>query len=166
MQPDGILTADVGQNQIWTARNFSLTHGRFLTSGGMGTMGYSVPAACGAALAAPGRPVAAVCGDGAFQMQMMELATLRSNRLPVKIVVMNNGRLGMVRELQDQHYAGNETAVFLDGSPDFVRLAEAYGIPALRVSDDGALADAMRRMWENDSPFLLECLVAPDEPSL
>lgn len=98
-------------------------------------MGYSIPAAVGAKLAAPNRQVIAVCGDGSFQMQMMELATIRGNDIPVKIMVMNNGRLGMVRELQDKKYGGNKTAVFLDGNPDFVSLRKAtpYVRAALRV---------------------------------
>ena len=165
-EPDAVLVADVGQNQIWSARSFQLERGRFLTSGGMGTMGYAVPAAYGAKLAAPERQVIAVCGDGSFQMQMMELATIMANRIPVKIIVMNNMRLGMVRELQANHYAGNETAVSLEGNPDFVRLGEAYGIRCRRLSEGGEIAAAVRELLESPEPFLLECTISPAEPTL
>lgn len=165
-EPNAIIVADVGQNLIWAAREYRLPEGRFLTSGGMGTMGYSIPAAYGAKLACPDRQVIAVCGDGAFQMQMMELATVQANRIPVKIILMNNGRLGMVRELQDQLYGGNETAVCLDGNPDFVWLAQAYGIPAVRAENDGEAEAAVRRMLSSPGPFLLECCISPGEPTL
>ena len=163
---DAVLCADVGQNQIWAARNFKIEHGRFLTSGGMGTMGYSIPAAYGAKLAAPDRQVIAVCGDGSFQMQMMELATLCANQIPVKIIVMNNGRLGMVRELQDNQYGGNKTAVFLNGNPDFVALAQSYGIESARIASDDALPEAIRRMLASNEPYLLECVINPTEPTM
>lgn len=166
LEDDAVLVADVGQNQIWSANFFSVGHGRFLTSGGMGTMGYSVPAAMGAKLAAPDKQVVAVCGDGAFQMQMMELATLCQHDIPVKIVVMTNGRLGMVRELQTKGYADNQTAVFLDGSPDFTVLASAYGIPSRRVHSLAEAADAVEEMLAYKGPYLLECMVAPGESSL
>ena len=129
-------------------------------------MGYSIPAAIGAKLAAPGRQVIAVCGDGSFQMQMMELATIRSNSIPVKMIVMNNSRLGMVRELQDTRYGGNETAVFLDGNPDFVKLAESYGIPSCRISNDGDIDEAIQNMLSCADAYLLECTVSPEEPTL
>lgn len=163
---DAVLVADVGQNQIWSARGFSIPHGRFLTSGGMGTMGYSIPAAVGAKLAAPNRQVIAVCGDGSFQMQMMELATIRGNDIPVKIMVMNNGRLGMVRELQDKKYGGNKTAVFLDGNPDFVKLAESYAIRSRRITRDENIDEAVREMLASPEPYLLECAVSPEEATL
>ncbi len=134
--PDAVVAADVGQNQIWAANHLSFQNGRFLTSGGMGTMGYSVPAAVGAKLAAPGRQTVVICGDGSFQMQMNELATVCQEGLDVKIVVMKNGRLGMVRELQQNQYGGTFSGIFLDGSPDFLKLAAAYGIPCARLSDE------------------------------
>lgn len=163
---DAVLVADVGQNQIWSANFFSVEHGRFLTSGGMGTMGYSVPAAMGAKLAAPDKEVVAVCGDGSFQMQFMELATLCQHDIPVKIIVMTNGRLGMVRELQTKGYQDNQTAVFLDGSPDFVTLASAYGIPAKSISSLSQADAAIDEMLAYRTPYLLECIVDPDESSL
>ncbi len=166
MEPDGILVADVGQNQIWSANHFALARGRFLTSGGMGTMGYSLPAAIGASMAAPGRQVVAVCGDGAFQMCMMELATLCQQKLPVKIILSNNQRLGMIRELQDRQFGGRHTAVELPGSPDFIALAAAYGINGIRLSSDAGAETALDAMLGSSGPFLLECMVDPALPSL
>ena len=134
MPAKSTIVADVGQNQIWTCNNYKFKKGgRLLTTGGMGTMGYSIPAAIGAKMADPKRPTVAVCGDGAFQMSMMELATAVQHGVDIKIVVMTNNRLGMVRELQTIGYGDRQTAVFLDGSPDLIKLAKAYGIDAMRV---------------------------------
>ena len=166
MDPDCILVADVGQNQIWCANYFGIQKGRFLTSGGMGTMGYSIPAAIGAKMARPDLQVCAVCGDGSFQMSLNELATINQSGAHVKMVVMRNGRLGMVRELQDKLYGGRHAATKLDGSPDFMLLAEAYGIPALSIREDSQTEEAIETMLSADGPFLLQCIVHPDEPSL
>ena len=166
MDADAVLCADVGQNQIWSANHYEIRQGRFLTSGGMGTMGYSIPCATGAKAAAPQRQVCAVCGDGSFQMSMMELGTICQEGLGVKIVVMRNGCLGMVRELQDNLYAGTHSAVYLDGSPDFVKIAAAYGIAARRVSSNEEADTAIADMLKDDRPYLLECVVSPDYPSL
>ena len=166
MEADGILCADVGQNQIWSANHFEIRQGRFLTSGGMGTMGYSVPCAVGAKSAAPGRQVCAVCGDGSFQMSMMELGTICQEGLGVKIIIMRNTRLGMVRELQDNLYHGVHSAVYLDGSPDFAKIAEAYGIRSRTVSSNEEAAGALEEMWADDKPYLLVCQVSPEYPSL
>lgn len=166
MEADGILCADVGQNQIWSANHYEVRQGRFLTSGGMGTMGYSVPCAVGAKSAAPGRQVCAVCGDGSFQMSMMELGTICQEGLGVKIIIMRNTRLGMVRELQDNLYKGVHSAVYLDGSPDFAKIAEAYGIRSRTVSSNEEAAGALEEMWADDKPYLLVCQVSPEYPSL
>ena len=166
MEADGILCADVGQNQIWSANHYEVRQGRFLTSGGMGTMGYSVPCAVGAKSAAPGRQVCAVCGDGSFQMSMMELGTICQEGLGVKIIIMRNTRLGMVRELQDNLYKGVHSAVYLDGSPDFAKIAEAYGIRSRTVSSNEEASGALEEMWADDKPYLLVCQVSPDYPSL
>lgn len=163
---DFIYVADVGQNQIWSASNCVIRNGRFLTSGGMGTMGYSVPAAVGAKMAGGERMVLAVCGDGSFQMQMMELATICQEQLNIKIIVMKNDRLGMVRELQKNNYAGNYIAVFLDGSPDFVKLASAYGIPSASISRPDEIDSAIETLLSSRGPFLLECVVSENESSL
>lgn len=163
---NAILVADVGQNQIWSANHYEVKKGKFLTSGGMGTMGYSLPAAEGAKAACPSKQVFAVCGDGSFQMQMMELATMVQHNIPVKIVIMRNGRLGMVRELQDNHYQGRLSGVMLDGSPDFITLASAYGIQGRSISDDNNVIQAITEMLASDGPYVLECAVSPVQPSL
>ena len=166
MASDAVLCADVGQNQIWSANNFEVREGRFLTSGGMGTMGYSIPCAVGAKMAQPHRQVCAVCGDGSFQMSMMELGTICQEGIGVKIIIMRNTRLGMVRELQDNLYKGTHSAVYLDGSPDFVKVAAAYGIAARSISSNEQAEDAIRELLADDRPYLLECAVSPDYPSL
>ena len=160
-----ILVADVGENQIWSANNFAFRGGRFLTSGGLGTMGYSLGAALGAKIAKPQRQVFAVCGDGSFQMLRCELATLKQHDVPVKVVIMQNNRLGMVRELQDKLYEGRYSGVMLDGSPDFVKLAQAYDIPAECIDDDSKVTEAIGRMLGSSEPYVLVCKVAEDIPS-
>lgn len=157
-----VYVADVGQNQVWSARNYSL-EGRFLTTGGMGTMGYSIPAAIGAKLASPDKTVLAVCGDGAFQMSMNELATMRQHDAPVKIVVMRNGRLGMVREIQQNAYGGREFAVDLSGSPNFSLIAQAYGIPYGLVDNMERADQIIGSMLKTDGPCLIECIIDPKE---
>lgn len=167
MPADTVVVADVGQNQIWTATGYHFKEGgRFLTSGGMGTMGYSVPAAIGAKMAAPERPVMAVCGDGAFQMEFMELATAVQHGVNIKVVVMSNNRLGMVRELQTNGYHGRETAVFLDGSPDFIKLADAYGIKSYRVTDNASMDAAIKALSTDDELCLVEVRVDENAATL
>jgi acetolactate synthase-1/2/3 large subunit len=164
---DTVIVADVGQNQIWTANNISLgERGRFMTSGGMGTMGYSVPAAIGAKRAAPSREVIAICGDGSFQMQMMELATAVQHNINVKIIVIKNNRLGMVRELQTMKYSDNQTAVFLDGSPDFIKIAAAYGINGDCLTDEKDADKALITLIASKKPYVLQVNVDEDERSL
>lgn len=164
---DTICVADVGQNQIWTCNNFRFKGGRFLTSGGMGTMGYSIPAAVGAKFASPDSEVVAVCGDGSFQMQMMEFATIVQEKIPVKIILMRNNRLGMVRELQTNLYKDNQTAVHIaDGNPDFVALAKSYGIRAERVCTMAEAEAAIENLCSAKEPYLLECNVWRNESTL
>ena len=160
MPANTTVVADVGQNQIWTCNNYKFKkNGRLLTTGGMGTMGYSVPAAVGAKMADPKRPTVAICGDGAFQMSMMELATAVQHGVDIKIVVMTNQRLGMVRELQTNGYNDRQTAVFLDGSPDFIKLAKAYGIDALRVDAKGDIDKAIDMIVNHKGICLVEVVV-------
>ncbi len=164
---DTVVVADVGQNQIWTATGYHIGRGgRFMTSGGMGTMGYSLPAAIGAKMAAPDRTVVAICGDGSLQMSMMELATAVQHGVNVKVVVMTNGRLGMVRELQTNGYNGRETAVFLDGSPDFIKLADAYGIKSCRVTDEKSEQEAIELLSGYDGIALVEVMVDENAATL
>lgn len=161
-----VLVADVGQNQIWCCNNFNVKGGRFLTSGGMGTMGYSLPCGIGAKLASPESLVISVCGDGAFQMSMMELATLVQHNVTVKIILMTNTRLGMVRELQTKNYADNQVAVHLDGNPDFIKLADAYGIATYRLDSPENEDMVIDRLINDKEAFFVECIVSPDESTL
>lgn len=161
-----VVVADVGQNQIWTANNIFLTEGRFLTSGGMGTMGYSLPAAIGAKLASPESQVVAICGDGSFQMQMMELATAVQHGINVKVIVMVNNYLGMVRELQEIHYGNRLIGVDITGSPSFDKIAEAYGITAENVADIEDAGKAIDNMLASDKPYLLQVFVKDTEKTI
>jgi len=166
MERDAILVADVGQNQIWAARNFNVKEGRFLTSGGLGTMGYSLPAAIGAKMAKPKRQVVCICGDGSFQMSMCELATICQENTAVKIIIMQNDRLGMVWEVQKNKYRRRGIATVLNGDPDFVKLAGAYGITAAFAgSTEEALASA-EKMLAGSGASILVCRINPDAPTL
>ena len=165
--PDNaVLTADVGQNQIWAANYYKVKRGRFLTSGGMGTMGYAIPAAAGVQTADPSRTVMAVCGDGGFQMSMMELGTIAYYKLPVKIIVLNNHFLGMVKELQDRGFGRRETAVELGDKPDIAALAGCYNIPSKKLTSMAECDGAIQWLLSTEGPCLLECLVHPDESTL
>ena len=161
-----VVVADVGQNQIWTANNISLDGGRFLTSGGMGTMGYSVPAAIGAKKADASAEVVAICGDGSFQMQSMELATIMQHNIPIKIVVMVNKTLGMVHELQDIRYGGRHCAVSLEGSPDFIKLALAYGIKGEYVAATTGIENSVKNLIMSKEPYILAVNVDKEERSV
>lgn len=161
-----ILVADVGQNQIWCANNFRIREGRFLTTGGMGTMGYSIPAAVGAKFARPTRDVIVICGDGSFQMSLNELATIAGNNLNIKIIIMRNTRLGMVRELQDKLYDCRHSATILKGDPDFLKIADAYGIDHAEANSNEEAEEIIRGIVDSDKPFILVCNVYPDTPSI
>lgn len=162
MQKDAVYVADVGQNQIWSCNYHTVKEGRFLTSGGMGTMGYSIPAAMGAKNADKTRQVVAVCGDGSFQMSMMELATIMQHHIPVKIIVMKNNYLGMVREYQHFTYKDNYSVVDIkDGTPDLEKLAQAYGIPFIRVNCMEGAREKIQTFLKEDSTMLMECLIDP-----
>ena len=162
MAEDAVYVADVGQNQIWSCGYAKVKkNGKFLTSGGMGTMGYSIPAAMGAKLAAPHRQVVAVCGDGSFQMSMMELATMRQHDIPVKIIVLKNNYLGMVRQYQHFTYKDNYSVVDLSGSPDLEKLTAAYDMPFFRLTDMKRCDEVIDAFLKEESSVLLECLIDP-----
>ena len=161
MEEDGIYVADVGQNQIWSCGYHIVKGGRFLTSGGMGTMGYSIPAAMGAKLADKTRQVVAVCGDGSFQMSMMELATMRQHNIPVKIVVLKNNYLGMVREFQHYTYKDNYSVVDLSGSPDLLKLSAAYDMKFLRLENMDKADEILDEFLKDNESVLLECIINP-----
>jgi acetolactate synthase-1/2/3 large subunit len=152
---EATYVADVGQHQMWLARYCGFRRpNSHLSSGGLGTMGYSMPAAMGAALGRPEHETWAVCGDGGFQMTLQELATLVQDRIPVKIALMDNKKLGMIRQWQEIIYAGNYHSANLLG-PDYVKLADAYGIPAFRASQPDQVDDAIRAAQAVDGPALV-----------
>lgn len=161
MEKDGVVCVDVGQNQIWACKHLPIREGRFLTSGGLGTMGYSLPAALGVKTAAPEKQTVVVCGDGSFQMSFNELATLKNQKSDVKIVMLQNHVLGLVNEIQKSTYSG-PFGVALDGSPDFGGLAAAYGIEHGIVADDSEIEEGIRKMFSTDGPYLLICQVDPN----
>ena len=163
MNDNAVYVADVGQNQLWSCANCVIKeNGRFLTSGGMGTMGYSVPAALGAKLAAPDRQVVAVCGDGGFQMTMMELATMKQYKVPVKIVVLRNNVLGLVRQYQHFTYQDRYSVIDLgDSIPDFRKLADAYGIRYLQIAAVEDMDSGIEDFLSDDEATLLEVIIDP-----
>jgi len=159
----GIVVSDVGQHQMWVAQYYRFRRiNSFFTSGGLGTMGYSVPASLGVQAAHPGEPVWVVVGDGGFQMNLQELATIVQERLPIRIVIMDNGYLGMVRQWQELFHGARYIGTPISG-PDFVQLAASYGIPARRACATAELDDAFAAAREADGPFLLDCKVERDE---
>jgi len=158
-----IYVADVGQNQIWSCANIVIGKGRMLTSGGMGTMGYAIPAALGAKIAAPKRQTVAVCGDGGFQMSMCELATFVQHNVQAKIVVLRNGYLGMVREYQHYTYEDSYSMVKLDGDPDLEHIAKAYGFDYLRLENMKDSKEVIKKFLNDKKNVLLECIVDPKD---
>jgi len=164
---NAIITTEVGQNQIWAANNYKVTvPGSFITSGGLGTMGYGLPAAIGAKLGRPDANVIVISGDGSFQMSMQELGTIKQYGICLKIIIFNNSRLGMVREIQKTKYNGRYSQVFLDDNPDFIKIAEAYGFNGRRIRSNAEVRDALRQMMEDKGTFILECIVDPEESTL
>ena len=167
MEDDAVITTEVGQNQIWAANNLTIRKpGKFITSGGLGTMGYGLPAAVGAKVGCPGRQVITISGDGSFQMSLQELGTIKQHKLGIKIVIFNNARLGMVRELQKMKYCSRYSQVSLEDNPDFVKLAYAYDINGEKVTKNVEVEAALKRMLSDDKAFLLDCAVDPEEPTL
>lgn len=159
-----IMTCDVGQNQVWAANSFNIKNGRFLTSGGMGTMGYSLPCAIGSAIANQNKTVISVCGDGGFQMCFNELATIKEYNLKVKIILLNNHCLGMIKEYQNENNLKNEGVIskFL---PDFCKIASCYDIPSIRIDKNSDIDSAIDLAQNTNGPVLIECMVDIDFPS-
>lgn len=166
---DLYVTTEVGQNQLWAANNFVFKQPRrLITSAGFGTMGYGLPAAIGASVASyqnDKRKVVAVMGDGSFQMDLPELATICQWGIDVKMVIFKNDRLGMVHEHQFLLYKSNYQAVTLEGSPDFCKLAEAYGIPSGRISENSQIDEGIDMLMNSEGSFLLVVDVDPMEPT-
>lgn len=153
-----IICLDVGQNQMWAAQSFRLKYDqRMLISGGMGAMGFALPAALGAAKAAPGKRAVVITGDGGLQVNIQDLDTIVNHRLPVKIVVLNNECLGMVRQFQDMYFDGRQQSTIIGyGCPDLVRIAEAYGIPSRSIASLDDVDAAIETFLAGDGPALLE----------
>ncbi len=159
---NALVVTGVGQHQMWAAQYLFLNQpNSFVTSGGLGVMGFEVPAALGAQLGRPGATVWSVAGDGGFQMTLQELVTAVEEKLPIKIALFNNGYLGMVRQWQEMFFDGHIKEVPMPG-PDYVKLANAYNIPALRVEHQEDVADALRQAREYDGPFLIEFVLAKE----
>jgi acetolactate synthase-1/2/3 large subunit len=154
--PDAYYVTGVGQHQMWAAQFFwGDNPASFITSGGLGTMGFEVPAAMGVQFARPKDTVWSICGDGGFQMTLQELATIVEHELPIKFAIINNNYLGMVRQWQDMFYDGNKQSVRLF-QPDYVKLAEAYGIAGLRVTDKTEVDSAIERALDHPGPVLID----------
>ena len=163
---DAIIVTEVGQNQMWAAQWYPCKRSRqFISSGGLGTMGYGFPAAIGAQVACPDRIVWDIAGDGSIQMNIQEMATAVANKIPVKIAVLNNGYLGMVRQWQTMFFKNRLSHTDLAvGTPDFVKLAEAYGAVGLRVTEESQVAAAIKQaMSVKDRPCLIDFLVTREE---
>lgn len=163
-QGEAIITTDVGQHQMWVAQFYKFHHPRSLiTSGGLGTMGFGFPAAIGAQMGNPGRRVVSICGDGGMQMCSQELAVCAINNIPVKIAVINNRVLGMVRQWQEIIYDTRYSHIDLAGSPDFVKLADAYGVKGLKATSKEEAHRAWREALETPGPVLVEFVVSKEE---
>jgi acetolactate synthase-1/2/3 large subunit len=160
---DAIIVTGVGQNQMWAALHFG--YGKpnsLISSGGLGAMGFELPAAIGAKVGRPEETVWCVAGDGGFQMTIQELATAVQDNIAVKIAIINNSALGMVRQWQELFYSRRYVATMLSG-PDFVKIAEAYGLPGIRVTTMTEVVPAIERAMEHDGPFLIDFMVEPEE---
>ena len=162
LDDDAVVSVDVGQNQIFTCKYLPQKHGRLLTSGGLGTMGYALPAGIGAKVAAPERQNIVVCGDGSFQMAMNELSAIRAADLDVKIVLFQNNTLGLVHQIQKSAPYHGPFGVALDGSPDFSAVAGAYGIPSLTVDDEDKVDEVLDQFLAVRGCCLLIVKVHPD----
>jgi acetolactate synthase-1/2/3 large subunit len=159
-----VVTTEVGQHQMWTAQFFKFTKPRtFLSSGGLGTMGYGLPAAMGAQLAMPDKRVICFAGDGSIQMNSQEFATIVANRLPVKVVILNNYYLGMVRQWQELFFKQNYSCTNMEAQPDFVKLADAYGAEGYRISDPKDLLPVLEKALHSPNPAVIDVHVAREE---
>lgn len=164
---NAVIVTEVGQNQIWAANNYTFRRPKtFISSGGLGTMGYGLPAAIGAKLGRPELPVVVVSGDGSFQMSMQELGTMKQYGIDLKIILFNNCRLGMVRELQLTRHGGRYSQVCLDSNPDFTTLVSAYGFKGEKINRDAQIRPALGRLAASEGPYLIECSVDPMESTL
>lgn len=164
LKKDAIITTDVGQHQMWAAQVCPLRHPRqWLTSGGLGTMGFGMPAAIGAALANPTKPVVCISGDGSFLLNIQELATLAEENLNVKILVMNNAHLGMVRQQQELFYDGRKCASKFTRPPDLTAISRGFGVPAYDLDHFEAPLDLLKTVLNESGPCVINVPIAPEE---
>jgi acetolactate synthase-1/2/3 large subunit len=161
---DAIITTEVGQNQMWVAQFYRFMKPRtLLSSGGLGTMGYGFPAAMGAQFAFPDRVVVDVAGDGSVQMNIQELTTVAQHNIPVKIVILNNCFLGMVRQWQELFYEARYSSTCLSSNPDFVKVAEAFGVKGIRITEKSKVVEGLKEALEHPGPVVVDCQVDREE---
>ncbi|MGH9552619.1 MAG: thiamine pyrophosphate-dependent enzyme, partial [Terriglobales bacterium] len=156
------LVVDVGQHQMWAAQSAVIdTHTRFITSGGMGAMGFALPAAIGASISGGGAPVLVIAGDGGFQLNIQELQTVVRNHLPIKTVILNNGCHGLVRQFQQSYFEERyQSTVWGYSAPDFAAVARAYGIESATISSVNQIKNSIQQLLSNaDRPFLLQVMI-------
>ena len=161
---DYYITTDVGQHQMWAAQYLDFNKPeRWMTSGGLGTMGYGLPAAAGVSVADKSRTVICVSGEASVMMNIQELSTIKQYRLPVKLLILNNGYMGMVRQWQELFFENRESESYMQALPDFVALAESFGIKGLRSQNKADVKGVLQEMLKHDGPMLIDMIVDPNE---